>query len=353
VGRRRLTTSVLLAARSPAWRVRAQALLARQPAIRLLEVARDPQRLLQLCTSQAPDVILIGVEMLGEVPDLLRRLRARAPVPVLLLAGSPGDPALLAGLEEGAADFLVLSRREPGGPEERELAALLKQVSARGLAAASAPIRAPRYPTPPPGRPDRPAAGPRLVVIGASTGGPRAVQTVLEALPAELDAAIVVAIHLPPRFTPLYVERLARVCRLGVEEGSDDRALQVGRAYVLPGGTQGRLERRGDELRLRLAPRRRSELHAPSVDHVMRSAAAAAGAAAVGVILTGMGDDGAQGLLAIRSAGGYTVAESEQTALIFGMPGGAIRAGAAAGILPLEEIPAALMQRCGARRIRR
>jgi two-component system chemotaxis response regulator CheB len=271
-------------------------------------------------------------------------------MPVLLLAASDADPRALAGLEQGAAEFVILPGLAEGAEREaaaRDVAALIREVAARGARALHGGPRPRRLPTAPPMR--RAGRAPRLVVVGASTGGPRAVQSLLEALPGTLNAALVVALHMPARFTSLYAERLARVCRLAVREAADGERLAAGGAVVIPGGRQAELFRLGERLHLRLRARGAGEVHAPSVDRVMRSAAAAAGAAAVGIVLTGMGDDGAQGLLAIRAAGGATIAESDRTALIFGMPGEAIRAGAAGAVLPLDEIPAALLERCGVR----
>jgi two-component system chemotaxis response regulator CheB len=187
------------------------------------------------------------------------------------------------------------------------------------------------------------------VAIGASAGGPQAVQYLLEALPGSLDATVVVALHLPASFTRLYVERLAPACRLRVREGAGAPRLHAGDAWILPGGTQGTIERRGDRLHLVVRPRAAGELHAPSVDLLLGSAAAATGPRSCGVVLTGMGEDGAEGLSRLHDAGGLTIAESRETAVAFGMPQAAIRRGGAAVVLPLGEIAEALLGRCGER----
>jgi two-component system chemotaxis response regulator CheB len=185
-----------------------------------------------------------------------------------------------------------------------------------------------------------------LVVMAASTGGPGAVQSVLQALPASLDAAVVVALHMPGRFTAPYAHRLDAQCGLVVQEAVDGAPLKPGHCLVLPGGQQASV---GQARRIRLRPQEAGELYAPSADLLMKSAAAALGPKVVGVVLTGMGEDGAEGLLAIRAAGGFTLAESRDSAVVYGMPGGAVRRGAAGAELRLEEMAGALVARCGLR----
>ncbi len=188
-----------------------------------------------------------------------------------------------------------------------------------------------------------------LVVIGASTGGPRAVQTLLEALPASFDACIIVALHMPALFTGPYAVRLDGSSRMKVQEARGGEKLQAGEVLILPGGSQGSVARVGDCGVLRLRREKGDELYAPSADVLMCSAASALGRTVVGVLLTGMGEDGREGLAAIRAAGGFTLAESRDSAVIYGMPGGAVRAGAVNRELNLGEIPGALMARCGLR----
>lgn len=190
--------------------------------------------------------------------------------------------------------------------------------------------------------------GPRsLVVMAASTGGPRAIEAVLTALPGALDAVVLVALHLPGAFTDAYVGRLDRSTAMAVARARDGARLRAGDAAVLPGGSQGAVARLGGALHLSVRPARDDETYAPSADAIMRSAARAMGPATVGVVLTGMGGDGAAGLASIRAAGGYTIAESRESAVIYGMPSAAVRYGAAMVELPLEEIAAALVARCG------
>lgn len=190
-----------------------------------------------------------------------------------------------------------------------------------------------------------------LVVIGASTGGPRAVQTLLEALPASFDACIIVALHMPALFTGPYAGRLDRTSGMNVQEARGGEKVQTGSVLILPGGSQGSVVPAGNSGVLRLRRKKDDELYAPSADVLMCSAASTLGRTVVGVLLTGMGEDGHQGLAAIRAAGGYTLAESRDSAVVYGMPGGAVRAGAVNRELKLGEIPGALVARCGLRHL--
>ena len=144
-----------------------------------------------------------------------------------------------------------------------------------------------------------------LVVIGASTGGPRAVQRILEALPASFDACVIVALHMPAPFTGPYAARLDGSCRMKVLEARGGESLQAGEVLILPGGSQGSVASVDNRPVLQLRKKESGELYAPSVDVLMSSAASALGRTVVGVVLTGMGEDGREGLAAIRAAGGF------------------------------------------------
>lgn len=184
------------------------------------------------------------------------------------------------------------------------------------------------------------ADGHRVILIGASTGGPPALVQVLAALPAGLPAAVLVAQHMPPGFTPAFARRLARICPLPVREAEEGDRAEPGLVLVAPGGRQTSLERRGGRLIVRVSDEPQGLTHRPSVDHLFRSAVDAVGHAAIAVVLTGMGSDGAVGVAALRAAGALVITESRETARVFGMPRAA--AGAADHTLRLEAIGPAL-----------
>jgi two-component system chemotaxis response regulator CheB len=179
----------------------------------------------------------------------------------------------------------------------------------------------------------------RVVCIGASTGGPRALESIFKALPAAPATTYVVAQHMPARFTRAFAERLDRMSRLKILEAEDDVALLAGHAYVAPGGMHMVVQAGGDGVRLvRVHEAVEADRYIPSIDLLFRSVAESFGGASLAVVLTGMGSDGRAGVEAIRAAGGETVAESNETAIVFGMPKEAIETGCVDAVLPLPAI---------------
>jgi len=192
--------------------------------------------------------------------------------------------------------------------------------------------------------------GDPVILIGASTGGTEAIKTVLQALPADAPPVLIVQ-HMPEHFTASFAKRLDQVCALRVSEARDGEVLTRGRAWVAPGHSHLRLERQGNGYVLRLDRSEPVNRHRPSVDVLFFSAAEVLGPAAVAVLLTGMGRDGAQGLLALKEAGAHTIAQDEASAVIWGMPGEAVRLGAACEVLPLNEIAPAILRAVTQRRL--
>ena len=184
----------------------------------------------------------------------------------------------------------------------------------------------------------------KLIAIGASTGGTQALEVVLTAL-APTCPGIVVVQHMPPRFTGLFARRLDQLCRLQVEEARDRLPVTPGKVLIAPGGRQMKVCRAGSSYQILVEDTPAVNRHRPSVDVLFDSVAACAGADSIGVILTGMGDDGARGLAALRHAGAHTIAQDEASCVVFGMPREAIRRGAAREVLPLAKIAAAINNR--------
>ena len=195
--------------------------------------------------------------------------------------------------------------------------------------------------------PGDPAAPRRIVAIGASTGGARALETILTRLPAD-SPAIVIVQHMPAVFTALFAERLDGLCRIEVREARHGDRVLPGRALVAPGGRHMSV-RRGAGYAVEVRDGPAVNRHAPSVDVLFRSVAAVAGGHALGILLTGMGDDGARGLRAMHDAGAATIAQDEASCVVFGMPGAAIALGAVDHTLPLARMPAAIVAFGGGR----
>jgi len=193
----------------------------------------------------------------------------------------------------------------------------------------------------------RRAPGPvEVVAIASSTGGPPAIQAILTALPADFGAGIVIAQHMPAGFTRSFAERLNKLSALVVSEAAAGDRVVPGTVLIAPGGYHLVVKKENSGLRTELFPRRPSDHYVPSADRLMISVAEACGAGALGVVLTGMGRDGAEGALAIRNRNGRCLAESEESAVIFGMPQEAIRTGAVDKVLPLGRIAGELTLRC-------
>jgi two-component system, chemotaxis family, protein-glutamate methylesterase/glutaminase len=188
--------------------------------------------------------------------------------------------------------------------------------------------------------------GADLIVVGCSAGGPQALQVILPVVRPGTTTSLVVAQHMPARFTTLFAARLARFCSLPVIEPQDGEPLRPERIYIAPGGRQTTLTRGSTGVAFHVRPRAATERYCPSADLLMKSVARLFGPRALAVLMTGMGDDGVAGLKAIREGRGRTIAESEQTAVVFGMPREAIRAGLADLVLPRLEIAAEIARMC-------
>ncbi len=289
-----------------------------------------------------PDVVTLDVKMPRmDGLEALRRIMADCPTAVLLLSSQTreGADVTLRGLELGAMDFVDKSTVQ-GQMNLLSLAAEL-QAKVRALAAA------PRVRVPVAGAVrEGPAAAPvvrratpaDVVVIGTSTGGPPALQAIIPRLPETLPCAVLVVQHMPVGFTRSLAERLDARSALRVREAADGDVIGPGAVLIAPAGRHMKVRRRGRDQRIWLDDEPRSALHRPSIDVLMASVAKAYGDRAVGVILTGMGSDGVEGMRAIRQAGGLTLAESEESCVIYGMPKAAAEAGVVDREVPLSRV---------------
>ncbi len=331
-----------------------QALLAILSAAGLrVEVASDPIFAAQKIARERPDAIVLDVEM-PRVDGLtfLRQLMARPdPIPVVIcssLAEAGSDVALQA-LEEGA--FAIVAKPRIGVKGFLEDSAARIQEAVRGAAHARVRRRAaapaPRHEVSEvlPARPPRPLARTteKVVAIGASTGGTEALRALLEALPPDAPGTAIVQ-HMPEVFTAAFARRLDGLCRVEVKEAVQGDRLLPGRALIAPGNHHLAVRRDGGHYAVEVLEGPPVCRHRPSVDVLFRSAAQAAGENAVGVILTGMGEDGARGLLEMRNAGAHTIAQDEATSVVFGMPKEAIKLGAACEVQPLPRIAGAILR---------
>jgi len=311
-------------------------MLGAAPDIEVVGTAADGEQGIALAKKLHPDVVTLDIKMpkLGGL-ETLERLMSEHPVPVLLLSSltQEGAEVTLRGLELGAMDFVDKSAVEP-----MSMLSLANELVAKVRALGSARIksrpRTARAALPPPEK----GEGKEVVVIAASTGGPQALQALVSGLPAGLGAAVVVVQHIPRGFTRSLAERLDARSAVPVREAQDGELLEPGRILVAPAGIHTRLRRRGGRARVALEEEPRDALHRPSADVLMASAADVFGPRVAGVVLTGMGADGTEGLRAIRAAGGLTLAEAEATCIIYGMPKAAAAAGVVDRMVPLDRM---------------
>ena len=315
-----------------------------------VQVAADPLIALRKMSGRKPDVIVLDIEMPRmDGLTFLRKVMAECPTPVIICAAGAerGSDKALRALDEGAVEIVTkpmlgleqfLNKFGPDLLETvREVAnARVGLRRARGRSAparAAAPQREPKPPAP--------SSSAGVIAIGASTGGPQALQEILGELAADSPPVLVVQ-HMPREFTGSFAARLDQECKIEVREARDGDALLPGLALVAPGDSHLLLLRTGVRFSVELSRAPKVQRHRPSVDVLFQSVAVAAGARAMGILLTGMGYDGARGLEQLRRAGATTIAQSEETACVFGMPARAIAIGAAERVLHLEEIPAAM-----------
>jgi len=314
----------------------------------VVDTARDGIDALEKMIKLNPDLITLDVEMprldgLQTLKEIVRRHK----VPVIMLSSltKRGSHVTMEALSIGAVDFIA----KPDKLSSEGKAELQRELLLKAAVATSLRVQAGSLPI------ERPAMAAKLtlarqlgttkaVAIGASTGGPRALEAILLSLPSNLPATVFVTQHMPPKFTQALAERLDKSAAIRIKEAEDGEPVQTGVVYLAPGNFH--LEIAADK-RIRLTQYPPVEHVRPSVTVMMLSVAAVYGKDSVGVILTGMGKDGAAGMAEIKKHGGYTLAQDEATAVIFSMPRAAIQAGAVERVLPLEKIAGAITALCG------
>lgn len=313
-------------------------MLADDPALRIVGEAADGVAAVRMAAALRPDVITMDVDMPGlDGLAATAAIMAQSPARVLMVCAVGEARQMDLSFRAIAAGALELISKPAAGEDLRRWG---RRVAESVRLMAEVPVVRRRKVTA-----AAPLEGNEVEVFGlvASTGGPPALVSVLSALPRSLGIPLLVAQHMAEGFTPGLVRWFSQSLALPVEVAYDGAPLRPGRVYLPPDGHD--LELDADRL---LRIRRASGVHCPSGNRLLHSLARVCGARAGGVVLTGMGDDGAQGLLAIRNAGGLTFAQDEATSVVFGMPHAAVASGAAATVLPLEEIAAAIVRHSAA-----
>ena len=322
--------------------------LSKAPDIEVVDTAVDPYVAREKIMRLRPDVLTLDIEMPRmDGLEFLEKLMAAQPMPVVIVSSlTPRHSAMaMKALALGAVEVLCKPDSQFSAPDVgRDLVRAVR-------AAAQAHVSQIRAPLPSAiAKGARAAAhaqaytsGQQLFAIGSSTGGPRAVEALLSALPADTPGTIIVQ-HMPPNFTAPFAERLNSVCAMDVREAAEGDIVVPGRAFVAPGGRHLLVEKSGARYVLRLKDGPQVHYQKPAVDPTFQSIARVAGPSTVATILTGMGADGARGLLALREAGARTFAEDESTCVVFGMPREALRLCAAERSVPLPEMAATMLE---------
>ncbi|HYD77407.1 chemotaxis response regulator protein-glutamate methylesterase [Ramlibacter sp.] len=329
-------------------------ILSQDPRLRVIAAVADPLFALQRMRSQWPDVIVLDIEMPRmDGLTFLRQVMAQRPTPVVVCSSLTGHGAAMtvAALAAGAvavvakpkagvrahlhasAGELVQAVRSAALANVRRLPAAGEPVALEPAGTASLPVA------------DREAAS-HVIALGASTGGTQALESVLKALPDGIPGMVVVQ-HMPEAFTAPFAQRLDGLCRLDVREARDGDAVLPGRVLIAPGGRHMSLRRGGTGYFVEVRCGPAVHHHCPSVDVLFRSVAGAAGARALGIIMTGMGADGALGLRDMQRAGALTLAQDEASSVVFGMNREAIRAGGVDRVVPLGALAGEIVRYAG------
>jgi two-component system chemotaxis response regulator CheB len=313
--------------------------------------AGDGEEAIKRVVNLKPDLITLDLEMPRmDGFTFLRWLMRNFPRPVLVVTSRDSNKSVFKALDLGAVDFVVKPVKYASiqlGTIEGEVLDKIREISSLKVEDLPAKLSAMAVKEPPRVIHEATRGKYRLVAIGASTGGPPALQSILTKMPRGLPVGIVISQHMPEGFTRLFSERLNRLVGIRVSEAEEGDVVEDGKALVAPGGKHLLLRReKGGKVTVHIEKATEADRYSPSIDKMMISASEIYGDRMVGVIMTGMGDDGVLGMKSVKEARGLTIAESEQTCIVYGMPREAINSGAVDRILPLGEIGDAIIGAC-------
>ena len=336
-------------------------ILGSDPEIEVIGTASDPFVAARRIQQEVPDVITLDVEMPRmDGITFLNKLMAQRPTPVVMCSSltEQGSETLLQALEAGAVDIILKPKLDTAHALMEARLRICDTVKAAARARLRTPGKAPGaphlsvskkltadavLPAPAPTRKAMARTTETVICIGASTGGTESLRVILEALPPATPGIVIVQ-HMPEKFTAAFARRLNGLCPMEVKEAEDGDTVHRGRALIAPGDKHLLLQRSGARYYVAVKDGPLVSRHRPSVDVLFRSAAQYAATNAVGIIMTGMGDDGARGLLEMHQAGALTIAQDEASCVVFGMPKEAIARGAVDRVLPLDLLPAEILR---------
>ncbi len=348
------TIKVLIVDDSAVVRQVVSGMLAGSPGLEVMAAVADPLLAMERMKMQWPDVIVLDVEMPRmDGITFLRKLMSERPTPVIICstltekgakttmeALAAGAVSIIAKPKIGLKQFLTESANEMVAAIKAAAGANVKRLAQpRAEPLAVQPKNTADVILPPASSKAMVQTTERVIAIGTSTGGTQALEAVLTALPA-VSPGIAIVQHMPEKFTAAFAERLNSLCRITVKEAANNDRIVPGRALIAPGGRHMLVKRSGAQYYVEIVDGPLVSRHKPSVDVLFRSTAKSAGANALGIIMTGMGDDGARGMKEMHDAGAHTVAQDEQSCVVFGMPKEAIRTGGVDEVISLDAIPA-------------
>jgi len=344
-------TKVLIVDDSAIVRQTLTTILENDPDIEVMGAASDPFYAAKIIANEVPDVITLDIEM-PRMNGLtfLKKIMAQRPIPVIVISSltQEGTETAMKALEYGAVDIITKPQMNTKKFIEESKIKICDAVKAASLAkirrkqSISSEITVtPKYSVDviiPNVKPAFvPKSADKIIVLGASTGGTDAIQTFLQAMPVDCPGILIVQ-HMPENFTRSFANRLNEICKIVVKEAENGDSVMRGKALIAPGNQHMLLNHSGNKYLVEIKTGPLVNRHRPSVDVLFRTAAQHSGCNALGIIMTGMGDDGAKGLLELKQAGAKTIAQDEKSCVVFGMPNEAIKLGAVDFILPLDEI---------------
>ncbi len=324
-------------------------IIGKVPNIEIVGVAVDGHDGMSKILKFKPDVITLDLEMPGmDGFTLLRWIMEERPLPVIIVSSYGDNSTVFKALELGAVDFVVKPTKKASNELkeiERDLLRKFTDITLLRIDKLKKTISLL-------GRDESVSSfhtfekdGAEIVAVGASTGGPAAIQVILTRLPGDFPCAMVISQHMPRGFTKQFASRINKISKLEVKEAEHGEPIERGKVLVCPGGYHITMEKSGGKILASLKNSSTSDRYIPSIDIMMKSVAEIYGSKTMGIVLTGMGSDGKTGMLEIKKRGGFTIAESEESSVVFGMPQEVIMSGGANMIIPLEEIPVEILKK--------
>lgn len=325
------------------------------PQIEVIATAADPFFAVQHISKNIPDVITLDVEMPRmDGLTFLRKLMSQHPIPVVMCSSltEQSSETAMKALEYGAVEIIIKPRlgTKEFFEESKIMICDIVKAAAQVRPKRNTTLKVPKKLTadvimPKPIGKSLPKTTEKVVLVGASTGGTEALRIFLEAMPEDAPGTVIVQ-HMPEQFTAAFAQRLSGLCRIEVKEACDGDKVLIGRALIAPGNRHTLLKRSGAFYYVEVKDGPLVCRHRPSVDVLFRSGARYAGPNAVGVIMTGMGDDGARGMVEMKQQGAFNIAQDKATCVVFGMPKEAIELKGVDKVLPLQAIPVAILRLC-------